>query len=119
MTFEQPSQPHWISFSGNAPPAFESSSSKVNRKQVVIAATCSNTELRKLMQTIAEVLDSVSFSITSHGASSTIESPTFYDGESRYIVVTASCLSNELGKLMQMVTDTMGFVSFTVSSDIT
>ena len=94
----------------------DSSASRETRKQVVIAATCPNSELRNLLQTTADALESVSFSITSQSPSSTTEISPSLEGGSRYIIITAYCLANELGKLMQMVTDKMGSVSFTVSS---
>lgn len=95
----------------------ESSASKDLKKQVIIAATCSNRELQNLIQTTAEALESVSFSITSQSSLPTSGSFPLLEGGSRHIFITASCLPNKLGKLMQMVTDTMGSVSFTVSSD--
>ena len=92
------------------------SAGKETRKQVVISATCSNQELRNLIQTTAEALESVSFSITSQNPLSATQSLQSLDGGLRHIVITASCLPDKLGKLMQMVTDTMGSVSFTVNS---
>ncbi len=97
----------------------DSSTDKELRKQIVVAATCSNAELRNLIQTTAEALESVSFSINSQNPSSSTESSQSLEGGSRHIVITASCLPNELGKLMQMVMDIMGYVSFSVSPGVT
>ena len=116
MTIESPSHLDWISFPDATPATTDLSAGKEVRKQIAIAATCSNTELRNLIQTTTEALESVSFSITSQNHPATIESPQSLESGSRHIVITASCLPKELGKLMQVVTDTMGSVSFTVSS---
>ena len=110
-----PSQIDWDNSAGDFPMTMGSSTDKDLRKQLVVAATCSDAELRNLIQTTAEALESVSFSINSQNPSSSTESSQSFEGGSRHIVITAFCLPDELAKLMHMVMDIMWSVSFSVS----
>lgn len=78
-----------------------------------------NAELRYLVQTTAEAVESVDFLINSPNPSSSTESSQSLEGGSRRIAITVSYLPKVSDKLMQMVMDVMEFVSFSVSPGVT
>lgn len=84
------------------------------KKTVTITAPCSRTQLRRLMQATTDGLQYIDFSVTSrepHGAS---DGPGTGPDGTKLIVITASCPAHEVGRLMEMASDTLGSVSFSV-----
>ena len=87
---------------------------QIVKKTVTITATCSRIELRRLMQATTDELQYIDFSITSREPrSASADQGTGPDGM-KLIVITAACPAHEVGRLMEMASDTLGSVSFSV-----
>ncbi|KAL8827909.1 MAG: hypothetical protein Q9191_002898 [Dirinaria sp. TL-2023a] len=88
------------------------------KKTVTITATCSRAEIRQLMQTTAEELQYINFTITSSQRCPSPKSPGPSQEEIRHVVITTTCPATKLGRLMEMVSDTLGSVSFSVCPSV-
>ena len=62
------------------------------------------------MQVTAQELQYIDFSVTSSQRSRL--------GDTKHVVITATCPAKELGRLMEMASDTLGSVSFSVCPSV-
>lgn len=66
------------------------------------------------MQMTAQELQYIDFSVTSSQRNSTPANQRSRLGDTKHVVITATCPAKELGRLMEMASDTLGSVSFSV-----
>ena len=86
------------------------------KKTVTIRSTCSRAEVRRLMQATADELQHIDFSVTSRESRLSLGSQPARGEGAKDVVITASCPSNEVGRLMEMASDVLGSVTFFVCS---
>lgn len=85
------------------------------KKTVTITATCSRSEVRRLMQATTDELQYIDFSVTTRDLPALAASERNSLDGTKTVVITALCPGDEAGRLMEMASDTLGSVSFTVS----
>ncbi|KAL8881351.1 MAG: hypothetical protein Q9198_001434 [Flavoplaca austrocitrina] len=78
------------------------------KKTVTIRSTCSRAEVRRLMQATADELQHIDFSVTSRESRLSSGSRPARGEGAKDVVITASCPSNEVGRLMEMASDVLG-----------
>ncbi|KAL8786791.1 MAG: hypothetical protein Q9195_008049 [Heterodermia aff. obscurata] len=88
------------------------------KKSVTITATCSRAEIQRLMQMTAQELQYIDFSVTSSQRNAKSTSQRSRLGDTKHVVITATCPAKELGRLMEMASDTLGSVSFSVCPSV-
>ena len=101
-----------------SPMTKEARSDRSAMKTVTITATCSRPEVRRLMQATTDELQYVGLSVVTkepQGSSASLSNRS--DG-TKLVTITASCPANEVGRLMEMASDTLGSVSFTVCPSV-
>ena len=84
------------------------------KKTVTITATCTRPEIRRLMQATTDELEYIDFSVTSTEPHALPSGPGPWLEGTKFVVMTASCSAHEVGRLMEMASDTLGSVSFSV-----
>ena len=96
----------------------EAKSDRSSKKTVTITATCSRPEVRRLMQATTDELQYVGFSVVTKELQSPPASSSNRADGTKLVIITATCPANEVGRLMEMASDTLGTVSFTVCPSV-
>ena len=101
-----------------SPMTEEGKSDRSSKKTVTITATCSRPEVRRLMQATTDELQYVDFSVVTKEPQGSHASLSNRSDGTRLVIITASCPANEVGRLMEMASDTLGSVNFTVCPSV-
>lgn len=96
----------------------EAKSARSSKKTVTITATCSRPEVRRLMQATTDELQYVGFSVVTKESQGSHANPSNRSDGTKLVIITATCPAKEVGRLMEMASDTLGSVSFTVCPSV-